>query len=95
MPGSAQADPFFTPVNLYLARRICYNDLTMVIFRILMIILVAAPVIGIAVYLYGQVLAFVREKNREEVIRNKNRRAAARAARIAKAAEREDRTGGM
>ena len=63
----------------------------MVIFKILMIILVALPPIGLAAYLYGQVVSFVRDRNRAELERNKKRKAAARAAR---AAERAEKSGG-
>lgn len=38
----------------------------MIIFKILLIILVAAPVIALSVYLYSQMIAFIREKNRHE-----------------------------
>ena len=38
----------------------------MVIFKILLIILVSAPVIAFAWVLYAQVLAYIREKNRKE-----------------------------
>ena len=38
----------------------------MIVFKILLIILVAAPVIGISCYFYSQMMAFIREKNRRE-----------------------------
>ena len=56
-----------------------------------MIILVAAPVIGFAWYLYGQMLSVVRERNRAELERTKKRKAASRAA---KASDRADFEGG-
>lgn len=38
----------------------------MIVFKILLIILVAAPVIGISLYFYSQMLAFIGEKNKRE-----------------------------
>ena len=43
----------------------------MIVFKILLIILVSAPVIGVAWILYGQVLSFIRQKNLTE---NRRRR---------------------
>ena len=38
----------------------------MFIFKILLIILVAAPVIGISLVFYSQMMAYIREKNKRE-----------------------------
>lgn len=38
----------------------------MVVFKVLLIILISAPVIGLALYFYSQMLAFIREKDRIE-----------------------------
>lgn len=38
----------------------------MFVFKILLIILVAAPVIGISLYFYSQMVAFIRERDRRE-----------------------------
>lgn len=38
----------------------------MIVFKILLIILVAAPVIGISLFFYSQMVAFIRERNRRE-----------------------------
>lgn len=46
----------------------------MVFFKILLIILIAAPVIFIAFYLYGQMLGYVNAKNREEKLRRDKRK---------------------
>ena len=62
----------------------------MVVFKVLLIILVAAPVMVAAVYLYGLVAAVVRDKNREELERTKKRKAAAREAKRQSA----EKTGG-
>lgn len=50
----------------------------MVIFKILLIILVAAPALGLIVYLYTQVVSYIKARNREDNIRNRQRRAAER-----------------
>lgn len=36
------------------------------IFKILLIVLIAAPVVALAAWLYFQVLAYIRAKNRSE-----------------------------
>lgn len=46
----------------------------MVFFKILLIILISAPVILFAFYLYGQMLGYVNAKNREEKIRRDRRK---------------------
>lgn len=38
----------------------------MVVFKVLLIILISAPVIALALYFYSQMLAFIREKDRIE-----------------------------
>lgn len=40
-----------------------------IIFKILLIILIAAPVIAFAVYSYSKMLAFIRERNNVEKAR--------------------------
>lgn len=42
----------------------------MIIFQILLIVLVAAPVIALAVYLYMQIAAYVRKKNLRDEKKN-------------------------
>ena len=38
----------------------------MIVFKILLIILVAAPVIGISMFFYSQMMTFIRERNKRE-----------------------------
>jgi hypothetical protein len=38
----------------------------MIVFKILLIILVAAPVIGISLFFYSQMMTFIRERNKRE-----------------------------
>ena len=45
----------------------------MVIFKVLLIILISTPVIGFAWILYGQVLSYVRERNRVDRERMRGR----------------------
>lgn len=47
----------------------CYVIITtvMVIFEIALIILVAAPVIALAVYLYIQIASYVKQKNTRDI----------------------------
>ena len=45
----------------------------MVIFKVLLIILISAPVIAFAWVLYGQVLSYVRERNRVDRERMRGR----------------------
>ena len=45
----------------------------MVIFKVLLIILISAPVIAFAWILYGQVLSYVRERNRVDRERMRGR----------------------
>ena len=45
----------------------------MVIFKALLIILISAPVIAFAWILYGQVLSYVRERNRVDKERMRGR----------------------
>ena len=45
----------------------------MVIFKVLLIILISAPVIGFSWILYGQVLSYIREKNRVDKERMRGR----------------------
>ena len=40
-----------------------------IIFKILLIILIAAPVIAFSLYIYGKMLNFIREKNNVEKAR--------------------------
>ena len=42
----------------------------MIFFKILLIILVAAPVLVLAGYLWFQVAAYVRRKNRQDALEN-------------------------
>lgn len=72
----------------------------MFVFKILLIILVAAPVIGISVFFYSQMMTFIREKNkrekaeieRERIEKQARRRNAAAAKKAGKAARKADRT---
>ena len=45
----------------------------MVVFKILLIILVSAPVIAFAWAMYGQVLSYIRERNRVDKERMRGR----------------------
>ena len=45
----------------------------MVIFKVLLIILISAPVIAFAWVLYGQVLSYVKERNRVDKERMRGR----------------------
>ena len=45
----------------------------MVIFKVLLIILISAPVIAFAWILYGQVLSYIRERNRVDKERMRGR----------------------
>ena len=45
----------------------------MVIFKVLLIILISAPVIAFAWVLYGQVLSYIRERNRVDRERMRGR----------------------
>ena len=45
----------------------------MVIFKVLLIILISAPVIAFAWILYGQVLSYIRERNRVDNERMRGR----------------------
>lgn len=42
----------------------------MIAFKVLLIILVSAPVLGLAYYLWFQVAAYVRQKNRQDALEN-------------------------
>ena len=46
----------------------------MVVFKILLIILIAAPVISFSWFLYLQVLSYIRTKNRVDAERERMRR---------------------
>lgn len=41
-------------------------ECSMVFFKILLIILIALPVVALAIYLYLQVVEYIRAKNRSE-----------------------------
>ena len=45
----------------------------MVIFKVLLILLISAPVIGIALVMYLQVLSYVNERNRVDKERMRGR----------------------
>ena len=45
----------------------------MVIFKVLLIILISAPVIAFAWILYGQVLSYIKERNRVDKERMRGR----------------------
>jgi len=49
------------------------QSLCMVVFKILLIILISAPVIAIAWVMYGQVLSYIRERNRVDKERMRGR----------------------
>jgi hypothetical protein len=42
----------------------------MIVFKILLIILVALPVVALAVYLWYQMAEYVRKKNRQDALEN-------------------------
>ena len=43
--------------------------MTTIIFKILLIILIAAPVIAFSLYIYSKMIAFIRERNNVEKAR--------------------------
>ena len=57
---------------LYIAAHVV-QSLRMVVFKILLIILISAPVIAIAWVMYGQVLSYIRERNRVDKERMRGR----------------------